>query len=138
MIRQNDNTIHIGQNSVVFEDNGNQDTMYSSSNKLNIGRIGHSTQVLGSLSVPDPIEPMHATSKRYVDSSLAQAFAAAALPQAMNGESNFSIAIGRHNNEKAVALGVSHHDDENKIIYRFIGSHSNNSSSSAVSIGWGF
>jgi len=112
--------------------------MYSSSNKLNIGRIGHSTQVLGSLSVPDPIEPMHATSKRYVDSSLAQAFAAAALPQAMNGESNFSIAIGRHNNEKAVALGVSHHDDENKIIYRFIGSHSNNSSSSAVSIGWGF
>ena len=138
MIRQDSNTIHIGKNSIVFEDNGNQDTMYSSSNKLNIGRIGHNTQVLGTLSVPDPIAPMHATSKRYVDSGLAQAFAAAALPQAANGESNFSVAIGQHNNKRAIALGLSHHDNENKIIYRFIGSRSNNSSSSAVSIGWGF
>jgi len=138
MIRQDNNAIHIGQNSIVFEDNGNHDTMYSSSNQLNIGRISHSTQVLGTLSVPDPIAPTHATSKRYVDSGLAQAFAAAALPQATNGESNFSISMGQHNNERAIALGLSHHDNENQIIYRFIGSRSNNSSSSAVSIGWGF
>jgi hypothetical protein len=138
MIRQDNNTIHIGQNSVVFEDNGNQDTMYSSSDQLNIGRIGHNTSVIGTLSVPDPIAPMHATSKRYVDSGLAQAFAAAALPQAMNGESNISIALGQHNNEKAIALGLSHHDNENKIIYRFIGSRSNNSLSSAASVGWSF
>lgn len=88
--------------------------------------------------MPDPTESTHATSKRYVDAGLAQAFAAASLPQATNGQSNFSIAIGQHNNESAVAWGLSHHDNENNIIYRLIGSNSNNSSSSAASIGWGF
>jgi hypothetical protein len=112
--------------------------MYSSSNQLNIGKIGHNTNVIGTLSISDPTEATHATSRRYVDAGLAQAFAAASLPQATNGQSNFSIAIGQHNDESAFAWGLSHHDNENKIIYRLIGSNSNNSSSSAASIGWSF
>lgn len=138
IIRQDGNAVHIGQNSVVFEDSGSYDAMYSSNDQLNIGRVGHNTQVVGTLSVPNPTLSDHATNKRYVDAGLAQVLAAAVLPQAMHGESNVSIAMGQHNNERAVALGLSHHDNENNVIYRFIGSRSNNSSSSAVSIGWGF
>jgi autotransporter adhesin len=38
----------------------------------------------------------------------------------------------------AIAYGFSHHDSENDIVFRLIGSRSGNVSSSAGSIGWGF
>jgi autotransporter adhesin len=62
----------------------------------------------------------------------------ASLSEPRNGQSNFSIATGNYNGTNALAYGFAHHDKDNGIIYRLIGSKSDNNSSSAASIGWSF
>jgi autotransporter adhesin len=69
---------------------------------------------------------------------LAQSMAMSALSAPSFGKSNFSIATGNYNGTHAVAYGFSHHDGEQDIIYRLLGSQSGNISSSAASIGWSF
>ena len=73
-----------------------------------------------------------------IETGLAQAFAMASLSEPQHGKSNFSIATGNYNGTNAVAYGFAHHDDDNNIMYRLIGSQSGNVSSSAASIGWSF
>jgi hypothetical protein len=73
-----------------------------------------------------------------IETGLAQSMAMGALSTPSFGKSNFSIATGNYNGTHAVAYGFSHHDSEQDIIYRLLGSQSGNISSSAASIGWSF
>lgn len=73
-----------------------------------------------------------------LETGMAQSMAMAALVEPQYGQSNFSIATGNYNGTHAIAYGLSHHDSDNNIVFRLLGSHSNNISSSAASIGWGF
>jgi hypothetical protein len=73
-----------------------------------------------------------------METGLAQSMAMSALVQPQYGKSNFSIATGNYNGTSAIAYGFSHHDSDQDITYRLLGSQSNNISSSAASIGWGF
>jgi hypothetical protein len=73
-----------------------------------------------------------------METGLAQSMAMGALVQPQYGKSNFSIATGNYNGTNAIAYGFSHHDSDQDITYRLLGSQSNNISSSAASIGWGF
>ena len=73
-----------------------------------------------------------------METGLAQSMAMSALVQPQYGKSNFSIATGNYNGTNAIAYGFSHHDSDQDITYRLLGSQSNNISSSAASIGWDF
>jgi len=69
---------------------------------------------------------------------ISQIAAMSGLTSAQNGKSHISVASGNFNGQSAIALGISHHDNEADIIYQFKGSSSGNTSSSVFSIGWGF
>jgi translation elongation factor P/translation initiation factor 5A len=73
-----------------------------------------------------------------LETGLAQSMAMGALSNPRFGKSNFSVATGSYNGTHAVAYGFSHHDSEQDITYRLLGSQSGNVSSSAASIGWSF
>jgi len=73
-----------------------------------------------------------------IETGLAQSMAMGALAMPSNGKSNFSIATGNYNGTNAIAYGFFHHDSEQDITYRLLGSQSGSVSSSAASIGWSF
>jgi autotransporter adhesin len=73
-----------------------------------------------------------------METGLAQSMAMGALVQPQYGKSNFSVATGNYNGTNAIAYGLSHHDADNDITYRLLGSQSGNVSSSAASVGWSF
>ena len=103
---ESDGTVHIGENSLVF-DSAN-DVISSSSGNLTLGNTdNHVTRVRGVLSIKDPTEPDHAATRRYVDQSAAMA---AAL-DTRNPEKgrNFHMQLGgaTKNQENAIGLNFS-------------------------------
>lgn len=113
MIRsEDDGTIHIGNNSFVFNEAGvngfTHDTMYSSLGTLQIGDgPDHRTIVEGTLEIQDPTEANHAATKSYVDTSAALAMAMTALPKSYNGKTVLGMAGGHSGDRSAFALGLS-------------------------------
>jgi autotransporter adhesin len=73
-----------------------------------------------------------------IETGLAQSMAMSALVQPQYGKSNFSIATGNYNGTSAIAYGFYHHDSNQDITYRLLGSQSGNISSSAASVDWSF
>jgi CCR4-NOT transcriptional regulation complex NOT5 subunit len=69
---------------------------------------------------------------------LAQVAAMTGVTTAGNGKSHISIALGNYEGTSAIAYGISHHDDENDILYKLQGSSSGNTSSSVFSAGFSF
>jgi hypothetical protein len=115
------NAANINNNTNSVTSNTTSINSHTNSINANIGLIGINI---------DKISDM--------ETGLAQSMAMSALVQPPYGKSNFSIAAGNYNGTSAIAYGFSHHDSDQDITYRLLGSQSNNISSSAASIGWGF
>jgi hypothetical protein len=144
-----------------------KDEIASSINELQIGTsTSHNATVLGTLGVQTPTSDSHATTKIYVDNSvgvntsniqtnaglinintdniekmingLAQVSAMTGLTTAQNGMSHFSVAIGNYEGKSAIAYGLSHHDNDNNVMYKLQGSASGNTSSSSLGVGFSF
>jgi hypothetical protein len=122
------NTANISTNQSNISSNTNSISNNSSNITNNTNSI-QSNQGLININI-DKISEM--------ETGLAQSMAMGALVQPQYGKSNFSIATGNYNGTNAIAYGFSHHDSDQDITYRLLGSQSNNISSSAASIGWGF
>ncbi|NCF47816.1 MAG: hypothetical protein GWP24_09675, partial [Alphaproteobacteria bacterium] len=103
---ESDGTVHIGENSLVFD--STNDVISSSSGSLTLGDTdNHVTKVRGILSIQDPTEPDHAATRRYVDQSAAMA----ASLDTRNPErgKNFHVQLGgaTKNQENAVGLNFA-------------------------------
>ena len=103
---ESDGTVHIGENSLVFD--STNDVISSSSGNLTLGDTdNHVTKVRGILSIQDPTEPDHAATRRYVDQSAAMA-AALDTRNPEKGK-NFHVQLGgaTKNQENAVGLNFA-------------------------------
>ena len=117
----NTNAQNIATNSTNLNTNTNSINSNTGNINTNLGLININIDKLNDMEI-----------------GLAQSMAMAALVEPQYGQSNFSIATGNYYGTNAIAYGFSHHDSENDIVFRLIGSRSGNVSSSAGSIGWGF
>ena len=150
MVRKVGDVVHIGANSFTIEDSATsssgKDEIASSINELQIGtNASHNTTVRGSFTVQTPNRDYHAATKLYVDQNstklktgIAQSIALASLPAPAYGKSNFTIGVGNYDGTSAIAYGFSHHNQEQDLTIRLLGSRSNTIESSALSFGFGF
>ncbi|MDA9816195.1 hypothetical protein N9C75_03965, partial [Alphaproteobacteria bacterium] len=101
---ESDGTVHIGENSLVFD--ATNDVISSSSGLLTLGDTeSHVTKIRGVLSINDPTEPDHAATRRYVDQSAAMA-AALDTRNPEKGK-NFHVQLGGATKNKENALGLN-------------------------------
>ena len=110
--------IHIGTNSMVFYDatsaTGNgKDIMTSSTGNIQIGTNDSDiTTFKGSVNIPDPTKPTHASSKRYVDSigAMSMAMSSSLTPR---GEGNYlGFGAGVVDGQSAISTSLSIVDDK--------------------------
>lgn len=112
--------VHIGTNSFVFEDaalpNSNgRDTLSSSVGKLQIGKNSTDrTYFIGGVHVPKPTAGDHATTRSYVDASVAMAAAMDTRLPASGKRYRLSLGYAKNKGQDAVALnfvGVKKNND---------------------------
>jgi hypothetical protein len=101
---ESDGTVHIGENSLVFD--SSNDVISSSSGLLTLGDSNkHVTKVRGILSIQDPTDPDHAATRRYVDQSAAMA-AALDTRNPHRGKS-FHVQLGGASKNQENAIGLN-------------------------------
>jgi hypothetical protein len=112
--------IHIGQNSMVFDDASGSigngwDVMSSSVGKIQIGKNStDTTTFVGNVHVPDPTASTHAATKRYTDSIGAMSMAmASALTPTGNGN-HIGVGTGLVDGQSAIAIGLGVVDKKTK------------------------
>jgi hypothetical protein len=115
----------------------NQSNISNNTNSINL----HTTEILNNLNNIQSNTNSINTNTADINlnkNGISQAVTMSGLTTAQNGKSHISVASGNFNGQSAIAIGISHHDDENDIIYQFKGSTSGSTSSSVFSAGFSF
>jgi len=143
--KEDDGTVHIGQNSIVLADelvsNSGYDQIYSSSGVLELGNTSsHRTVITGTLEIQDPTAPGHAATKRYADGIAALSNAIAIMPRAPEGKSMLTLGTGYLDGESALAIGVSSRPVDSDLTFNFATSYNKTVSTPAFAagVGWEF
>ena len=113
MLSVENGEVHLGNNSMVFVEEGSVDVMKSTMGSIQIGNTSSDTTTIkGSLTVEDPTSYYHAAHKGYVDEqdeqSVALTAALTSLPTAGgNGTHACGIGTGHRGSATAIAMGCA-------------------------------
>jgi len=149
MIRKDSTTgaIHIGQNSMVFDDSSGSvgngtDIMSSTVGKIQIGKSSSdSTTVVGELHVQNPTQDSHAASRAYVDGVGALAAALDTRLPVAGKNNRVSLNTAQIHNQNAVGLslvGIMATDKGQLLDYSLGLASSSSQTMSKLSVGFSF